>query len=95
MAQMPIEDRRKIWRALMRYWSQNYEPVAANKDTLLTTVTETDAWFDANRADYLAALTYSGDFSGAQIALIFAATALMRKGDTADMLARLLGVGVD
>ena len=95
MAVLPLEDREKIWRALMRYWSNAFEPIDASKAQILTTVTETDAWFDDNRASYLAALTHSGEFTGAQIALIFAATALMRKGDTAAMLARLLGVEVD
>ena len=94
MAVLPIEDRQRIWRALMRYWSNEQEPIDASKAELQTLINETDIWMDDNRSSYLAALS-SNNLTGAQIAWIFGCAALMRKGDSAAALGRLLGVEVD
>lgn len=94
MAELSTEDRTRIWRALMRYWSAAGETVDATKAELQTLVNETDSWIDDNRNSYAASLT-ANNLTGAQIAVIFACVALLRKGDSAALLARMLGVEVD
>jgi len=94
MAEMSTEDRQRVWRALMRYWSNTWDSYPASKAELLATVNETDTWLENNRASYLSALTYDAEFTGAQVALLFGITALLRKGDV-DLVIRALGVEVD
>jgi hypothetical protein len=78
MPTLPIEDRRKIWRGLMRYWSQVHQTYPLSKSELLLTVTETDQWIDDNQASYNQALTHAASLTTAQKTLIFCAVALAR-----------------
>jgi hypothetical protein len=78
MATLPIEDREKVWRGLMRLWSSEWEQVGVSSPELLTTVAETDDWIEDNQASYNAALTYAASLSTAQKTLIFCAVALAR-----------------
>jgi len=94
MATLETTDRQRIWRGLMRYWSNLREAVGGSKAELLTTVNETDAWIDAAQSNYLGSLTYRENYSGAQLTLIFCCVACMRTGLVA-LLRRLLGVEVD
>ena len=62
----------------MRYWSNLRELVSVSKGELQATVNETDTWINANQASYKTALTYSGQFTAAQLTLIFCCVAAMR-----------------
>jgi hypothetical protein len=88
------EDRQRVWRALQRYWSKTWDTGIPSKTILQTTVNETDTWFSDNQADYLTALTYDSDFTGAQLVLLFGITALMRK-DNVDLIERALTVSAE
>lgn len=89
MAILPGEDRARIWRGLMRYWSNLCEGIGVSKSELQTTVDETDTWIDDNQSGYVAALTHGGSFTAVQLTLIFCCVALMRVG--VDLLRRVLG----
>ena len=89
MAELSAEDRQRIWRGLMRLWSQERTAVSASKAELLTTVEETDTWIDDNAASFNSALTYAGSFSTVQKTLIFCAVALARV--SIPLLRRVLG----
>ena len=80
MAQLPSEDRARIWRGLMRLWSSERAPVAVLKDELLAAVNATDAWIDDNQASYNAALPDAArnNLTVAQKTLLFCAVALAR-----------------
>lgn len=78
MAQLSTEDRQRIWRGLMRYWSGEWEAVDGDKAELYTTVAETDAWIDDNQASFNGALTYAANYTATQKTLIFCAVALAR-----------------
>ena len=78
MAELSTEDRTRVYRGLMRYWSNVREAVGASKDELLTTVGETDTWIDQNQASYNSSLTYAASFTTAQKTLIFCTVALAR-----------------
>jgi len=96
MAELTTGDRQRIWRGLMRYWSNLREAVDASKPELLTTINETDAWIDDNQGSYNSALTYTANFTAVQKTLIFCAVALMRVDPgIAALLRRALGVEVD
>lgn len=96
MAELSTADRQRIWRGLMRYWSNARESVAGISSELQTTVNETDTWIDDNQASYLATLTYGANYDAAQKTLIFCAVALMRVDPgVAALLRRALSVEVD
>lgn len=78
MAELSTADRQRIWRGLMRYWSNLWEMVDASKAELQTTVNETDTWIDDNQASYNSGLTYAANFTTAQKTLIFCCVAAMR-----------------
>ena len=75
---LSTEDRQRVTRGLMRYWSRIWETIDASKVELYTTVTETDAWIEDNQASYNSALTYSANFNAAQKTVIFCAVAAAR-----------------
>ena len=96
MANLSTTDRQRIWRGLMRYWSNHRTPVTGDKAELYTTVVETDTWIDDNAADYVGSLTYGDNYDAVQKTLIFCCVAAMRVSPTvATLLRRLLGVEVD
>ena len=57
MAQLSEIDRKRIWRGLMRWWSNLREILGAlSKNDLLAAVTATDTWIDNNQVAYNSAL---------------------------------------
>jgi len=46
MAELTIVQRQKIWRGLMRFWSQNWTKVALSKSDLQAAVNATDTWIE-------------------------------------------------
>jgi len=98
MAELTTADRLRIWRGLMRYWSNLREVVALSKDDLLAAVVATDSWIDDNAAAYNAALPVvaRNNLTAIQKTLIFCAVAMMRVSPgLATLLRRALGVEVD
>lgn len=95
MAVLPDEDRAKIWRGIMRWWSNLREPVGElSKADLRAAVDATDTWIENNQASYNAALpeVARSALTAAQKTLLFCAVALARVG--VPMLRRVFG-GVD
>ena len=99
MAELTTVDRRRIWRGLMRYWSNVRETLGAfSKSDLLEAVNDTDAWIDDNQVSYNSALPnpFKTQATEAQKTLLFCATTLMRSNPgIAALLRRALGVEVD
>jgi len=95
MAVLSTTDRQRIWRGLMRYWSNEGETVESSKAFLLTLVGETDEWINDNQASYNSALS-ANSLTAAQKTLLFCAVALMRVDPgIALLLKRALAVEVD
>ena len=81
MAELSTEDRARIWRGLMRYWSNLREAVAGlTKAELQAAVDATDVWIDANQVGYNAALPEAArtNLTTAQKTLLFCAVAMAR-----------------
>ena len=80
MAQLPTEDRQRIWRGLMRPWSNEREAVAILKADVLAAGNATDTWIDNNQASYNTALPEAArnNLTTAQKTLLFCAVALAR-----------------
>ncbi len=89
MAVLTESDRLRVWRGLMRYWSQLQEAVGCSKSQLRTTIDETDDWIDDNQSGYVSSLTHGGNFTAVQLTVIFCCVALMRVG--VGLLRRVLG----
>lgn len=91
MATLPTEDRQRIWRGLMRWWSNNFEEQSWSKTELQAAVDATDTWIDSNQASYNSALPqpFRGNATEAQKTILFCAVALARIGIT--FLRRLFG----
>lgn len=98
MAELSAEDRARIWRGLMRYWSNIREIIGSlSKDDLLAAVAATDTWIDANAASYNAAIPQPAraELTAEQKTLMFCCVALMRVDPgLANLLKRALGVEV-
>jgi len=99
MALLSTEDRRRIWRGLMRYWSNLREALSGiSKAELLEAVAATDDWIEANQVSYNAALPnpFKSNATALQKTLLFCAVAVTRVGPgLAQLLRRTLGVEVD
>ena len=80
MAELSTEDRERIWRGIMRWWSNVREPVGISKDELLAAVNATDIWIDSNQASYNTALPVAArdNLTQAQKTLLFCCVALTR-----------------
>lgn len=80
MATLSTEDRRRIWRGLMRQWSRLREEMALGKVELQAAVNATDTWIDGNQASYNAALPEAArtKLTAAQKTLLFCIVAAMR-----------------
>lgn len=91
MAELSTEDRLRIWRGLMRYWSQLREAVALDKDELAAAVAATDTWIDENAASYNTALPVAARtaLTATQKTVLFCVVALARVSIVA--LKRLVG----
>lgn len=80
MAYLSEQDRRRVWRGLMRHISKAREPIAVSKAELMAAVEATDAWIDDNQGAYNLALPFearTGLTTGFKT-LMFCAAALMR-----------------
>lgn len=92
MAILPDGDRLRVYRGLMRYWSNLQETVAGiNKTDLKAAVDAVDGWVDANAASFNTALpvTFRNNASAAQKSLLLVAVVLMRFN--LDLLKRIFG----
>lgn len=80
MAELSAEDRRRVWRGLMRFWSGLWTGVALGKEDLRAAVDATDGWIEANQVSYNQALPVAarGSLSLAQKTLLFCVVAAMR-----------------
>ena len=80
MAILSEQDRQRIWRGLMRYWSRLREEVGVNKQDLKDAIDATDQWIDDNQSSYNSALPEpaKSNLTLAQKTLLFCAVALMR-----------------
>ena len=80
MAELSTEDRERIWRGLMRWWSNLREPVALSKADLQAAVNATDTWIDTNQTGYNQALPQAArdNLTQEQKTLLFCAVALAR-----------------
>lgn len=80
MAELSTEDRKRIWRGLMRYWSNLWTELALSKDDLQAAVNATDTWIEDNQVSFNQALPQAArdNLSLAQKTLLFCAVAAMR-----------------
>jgi len=98
MAVLSTTDRARIWRGLMRYWSNLREVCGVSKADLLAAVDATDVWIDNNAASFNSALPVAArtNLTAGQKTLLFVAVALMRVSPgLASLLQRALGVEVN
>ena len=79
---LTTNDRARVWRGLMRLWSQERASVALAKADLLAAVGATDDWIEANQASYNNALpdAAKNGLTSLQKTLLFCAVALARAG---------------
>ena len=80
MAELSSEDRERVFRGIMRWWSSEREPIAVSKSELLAAVNATDTWIDGNQAGYNSALPQAArdNLTTGQKTLLFCAVALAR-----------------
>jgi len=81
MTILPIEDRIRVWRGLMRFWSNLRELISGmNKIDLQNAVNATDEWIETNSASFNATLPLPArtSLTSNQKALLFVIVALMR-----------------
>jgi len=84
-------DRMRIWRGLMRWYSNLREEIDLSKAELRAAVDATDVWIDSNQASYNAALPVPAqtNLTLAQKTFLFCSVALMRVG--VNVLRNVLG----
>lgn len=84
MATLPTEDREKVYRGLMRYWSRIWESMPLSKTELYDAVVATDVWIDDNQSAYNQSLPAAAqtNLSLAQKTLLFSAVAIARASIT-------------
>lgn len=98
MAALSPEDRGRIWRALMRYWSKLFIEYDLSESEVRAAVDATDGWIDDNQASYNQALPSAAqsNLTQTQKTLLFCAVALMRVDPgVAALLRRALGVSTE
>jgi hypothetical protein len=94
MAVLSLENRQRVWRGLMRYWSGLSETVALSKSDLQAAVDATDSWIDDNQTAFNQALpaTAQTNLTQGQKVFLLCVVALMRLDPgAADALRRILG----
>ena len=91
MAELPAEDRLKIWRGIQRHWSQDREPIGISKPELRAAIDATDTWINDNQASFNNALPAAAkdNLTQAQKTLVFCTVALARVSIA--FLRRILG----
>lgn len=80
MAELSTEDRKRVYRGLMRFWSGLRESLALSKAELLAAVNATDTWIDDNQVSYNTALPQVArdNLTQAQKTVLFCVVALAR-----------------
>lgn len=91
MAISSSTDRARVWRGLMRWWSQFRTPIAIISPDLLAAVEATDTWIDDNQSSYNSALPSAAQsgLTADQKTLLFCCVALARVN--IGILRRVLG----
>jgi hypothetical protein len=79
MAELSETDRQRIWRGLMRYWSQLFEGTNFSKSDFRAAVDATDTWIDGNQSSFNVSLPqpFRNDATQAQKTLLFCLTAIL------------------
>lgn len=80
MAVLNETERARLWRGLMRYWSNQHESLGLTKADLRAAVDAADTWLESNATSYNSALPQParGALTSGQKALILAVAALAR-----------------
>jgi hypothetical protein len=80
MAVLSEADRLRIWRGIMRYWSNIWEATDISGPDLKAAVNATDQWIDDNQVSYNQALPSAAQsgLTQAQKVLLFCGVALAR-----------------
>lgn len=80
MAELSTEDREKINKGLMKYWSAVWELTEVSVQDLQAAVNAADAWIDSNQVSYNQALPLAArdNLTQAQKTLVFCAVAMGR-----------------
>ena len=91
MATLSENDRLKIWRGLMSYWSNLWEVTSFSAQDLKSAVDATDQWIDDNQVSFNQALPSAAQtgFTQAQKTLLFCSVALARV--SIEFLRRIFG----
>lgn len=91
MSQLSVQNRTRIQRGIMRYWSASRSVIDLSKADLQTAINATDTWIDNNAAAYNSALPAAAQsgLTAMQKALLFCAIAMARVSIAT--LRRLLG----
>lgn len=91
MAELPTDDRERIWRGTMRFWSEDREPVDLNKSDLRAALDATDVYINDNQVSYNLSLPQAArdNLTPVQKTLLFSMVALGRQD--MDLLRRVLG----
>jgi hypothetical protein len=80
MAELSTEDRERVTRGLMSYWSSLRNSVLLSVQDLQAAVNATDTWIDTNQTSYNTSLPQAArdNLTQAQKTLMFCAVALAR-----------------
>lgn len=91
MAQLSVQNRTRIQRGLMRYWSASRSVITLSKADLQAAINATDTWIDDNAAAYNSALPTAAQsgLTAIQKTLLFCVVAMARVSIAT--LRRLLG----
>ena len=91
MATLSTEDRERITRGIMSYWSSLWEVAALSVQDLQAAVNATDAWIEDNQVAYTQALPTAArdNLTQPQKTLLFCVVALARV--SIDFLKRIVG----
>ncbi len=98
MAVLDANDRARIWRGLMRYWSNLRETVHLSSPDILAAVVAGDVWLEDNAASFNNALPVAArtGLTTGQKALLLCGLVLMRFAPgVAKLLRDALGVEVN
>jgi hypothetical protein len=93
MAVLSEDDRQKVWRGIMRYWSGQREAIAGlDKNDLRSAVDNTDQWIETNEGSFNSALPAAAqtNLTTTQKTMLFTAVALMRADP--ELAKKILGV---
>jgi len=82
MALIDETGRQRIWRGLMRFWSNQRSALGVNKTNLRAAIDATDQWIEDNQTSFNNALPTNArnNLTAAQKTILFCAVALARVG---------------